>query len=79
MSDKQNFEQSLKALEELVERLESGDLSLEESLSCFEQGVALAARCQKQLQQAEARIEQLVRDKDGRLQTEPFSPQVDQA
>ncbi|RMF47955.1 MAG: exodeoxyribonuclease VII small subunit [Deltaproteobacteria bacterium] len=72
MSDSENFEQSLKDLEALVERLESGDLPLEESLACFEQGVALAARCQKQLQQAEARIEQLVRDRDGQLKTEPF-------
>lgn len=79
MSEAQNFEQTLKALEELVERLESGELSLEESLSCFEQGVALAGRCQKQLDQAEARIEQLVRDGNGRLQTEPFAPEADQA
>ncbi len=68
-----SFEQALKELEALVEKLESGELPLEESLRCFEEGVARAAVCQKRLRQAEARIEQLLRDDEGNLHTEPFA------
>ncbi|TYO98750.1 exodeoxyribonuclease VII small subunit [Geothermobacter ehrlichii] len=68
-----SFEQALKELEALVERLESGDLPLEESLRCFEEGIARAAACQKRLQQAEARIEQLLHDDEGNLRIEPFA------
>ena len=55
------FEEALDALEKLVETLEAGDLSLEESLQAFEQGVALTRNCQKALQQAEQKVEILSR------------------
>lgn len=55
-----DFEQSLGALQQLVERLESGDLSLEDSLTAFEQGVALTRDCQQALTQAEQKVQQLV-------------------
>ncbi|MEH6565755.1 MAG: exodeoxyribonuclease VII small subunit [Halopseudomonas sp.] len=66
-----DFEQSLGELQQLVERLESGELSLEESLSAFEQGVVLTRDCQQALSQAEQKVQQLV-EKNGELSTEPF-------
>lgn len=64
------FEQSLNDLQALVERLESGDLSLEESLATFEQGIALTRECQSALQDAEQRI-QLLLEKNGTLIEQP--------
>ena len=55
----------------LIERLESADLSLEESLSAFEQGVALTRECQQALAQAEQKVQQLI-ESNGELKTEPF-------
>lgn len=66
-----DFEQSLGSLQALVERLESADLSLEESLSAFEQGVALTRECQQALAQAEQKVQQLI-ENNGELRTEPF-------
>ena len=67
MSETKPFEASLSALEKAVESLESGDLSLEESLSCFEEGVKMATLCQKHLDAVETRVELLLKDKDGTL------------
>ena len=66
-----DFEQSLGSLQALVERLESADLSLEESLSVFEQGVTLTRECQQALAQAEQKVQQLI-ESNGELKTEPF-------
>ena len=66
-----DFEQSLGELQQLVERLESGELSLEDSLSAFEQGVALTRECQQALAQAEQKVQQLI-ESNGELRTEPF-------
>ncbi len=55
--DNLTFEQALAALEELVERMEGGDLSLEESLQSFERGVRLSHTCQKALKTAEQKVE----------------------
>jgi exodeoxyribonuclease VII small subunit len=54
------FEEQLKTLETVVERLEKGDLALEESLALFEQGVALSDACKKELEAAEGRVEVLL-------------------
>ena len=62
---KQTFETSLKELERIVRRLEEGELSLEESLKLFEDGVRLSRQCQERLNQAERRIEVLLKDEDG--------------
>lgn len=64
------FEQSLNNLQALVERLESGDLSLEESLSTFEKGIALTRECQSALQDAEHRIQVLL-EQNGTLTEQP--------
>jgi exodeoxyribonuclease VII small subunit len=66
-----NFETGLAELEKVVKELEAGDLPLERSLELFEKGITLSDACRKQLQEAETRVEMLIR-KDGKYQTEPF-------
>lgn len=66
------FESSLKKLEEIVKRLEAGSLSLEDSLKAFEEGVKHAALCSNKLDDAERRVEILLKQKDGSMKREPF-------
>ncbi len=66
-----SFEQSLNDLQALVERLESGDLSLEESLATFEQGIGLTRECQTALQDAEQRVQTLL-EQNGSLIEKPL-------
>jgi len=61
-----SFEASLEALEQIVHELERGDLPLEKSLELFEDGIRLSRQCQERLNQAERRIEVLLRDNQGR-------------
>jgi exodeoxyribonuclease VII small subunit len=61
-----SFEASLEALEAIVHQLEGGDLPLEKSLELFEDGIRLSRQCQERLNQAERRIEVLLRDSQGR-------------
>ena len=68
-----DFEKSLDELEKLVRDLEQGELSLEQSLAAFERGVKLTRECQSALKAAEQRVEQLVQNSDGSLETRPFS------
>jgi exodeoxyribonuclease VII small subunit len=70
----ETFEASLDALEKVVKELEAGDLPLERSLELFEKGMALSEICRKQLENAETRVEMLIR-KEGKLQSEPFRPE----
>lgn len=65
-SRSKNFEAGLAQLEKIVRELERGELPLEESLKLFEEGVRLSRECQERLNQAERRIEVLLRDADGR-------------
>ncbi|MGI9036404.1 MAG: exodeoxyribonuclease VII small subunit [Pyrinomonadaceae bacterium] len=65
MNTKNSFETSLSALEKIVRKLEEGDLTLEESLRLFEDGVRLSRECQERLGQAERRIEILLNDENG--------------
>ena len=67
------FEDALQRLERIVDELEGGNLGLEESLKVFEEGVGLARRCAKYLDEAEKRIELLTRDENGVLRTEPLA------
>ena len=66
------FEQSLKKLETIVDKLEKGELTLEESLKLFEEGVGLSASCKKELEAAEGKVQMLIKQRDGSLKTEPF-------
>lgn len=72
-----DFEKSLAELEGLVRDLEQGELSLEQSLGAFERGVKLTRECQHALRQAEQRVQQLVEQDDGTLETRPFNPPED--
>lgn len=66
------FEESLAELEQLVEQMERGELSLEDSLKSFERGVALTRTCQKALQEAEQKV-QILLEKNGTQTLEPFT------
>ena len=68
------FEESLKKLETIVDQLERGDLPLEDSLQLFEEGVSLSAECKKQLEEAEGKVQMLVKQRDGSMEREPFAP-----
>jgi exodeoxyribonuclease VII small subunit len=67
-----SFEESLKKLESIVDKLEKGDLSLEESLKLFEEGVGLSATCKKEIEEAEGKVQMLIKQRDGSLKTESF-------
>ncbi|MBF7731007.1 exodeoxyribonuclease VII small subunit [Pseudomonas sp. N040] len=67
-----DFEHALAELQTLVERLENGELSLEDSLTTFEQGIRLSRECQSALLQAEQKV-QLLLERDGELSEAPFS------
>jgi exodeoxyribonuclease VII small subunit len=69
-----NFENSLEELEKVVKELEAGDLPLDRSLNLFSRGMQLSETCRKQLEEAETRVEQLIR-KEGIYQPEPFGPE----
>ena len=66
-----NFEKSLSELETLVEEMEQGDLSLEESLKRFEKGISLTTECQQALQSAELKVQELV-EKNGKILEKDF-------
>jgi len=67
------FEDALRALEEVVRRLESGEVPLDESIDLYERGEALRKHCQARLDAAQARIEKIVAGPDGRpAGTQPF-------
>jgi exodeoxyribonuclease VII small subunit len=69
-----SFESSMDELEKVVKELEGGDLSLDRSLELFERGMCLSDICRKQLEEAETRVEMLIR-KDGKTIAEPFRPE----
>ena len=67
-----NFEAALEQLEQVVEQLESGNLSLEDALAAFEKGVGLVKQCNRKLSEVEKKLELLVKDKEGELQLQPI-------
>jgi exodeoxyribonuclease VII small subunit len=69
-----NFEAALAELEKIVEKMESGEQSLEESLKSFQRGIELTRACQQGLREAEQRVEKLVQ-KNGEFATEPLDNQ----
>jgi len=70
----ESFEDALKRLEEIVQRMESGDLTLEDSLGLFEEGVRLTRVCSQRLDEAEKKIELLTKDEQGRVKTKAMDP-----
>jgi len=70
-----SFEQALKALEEVVRRLEGGEVPLDESIDLYERGESLRKHCQARLDAAQARIEKIVAGPDGKaVGTQPLDP-----
>lgn len=69
------FEDSLKQLEKIVEQLEKGDLPLEDSIKLFEEGVRLSTACKQELDEAEGKVQVLLKQRDGSMKAEPFPPQ----
>ena len=65
-----NFENSMKRLNEIVEKIEAGELSLDESLKLYEEGVRLSQGCMKRLEHAQQKIEMLMRSSSGELETQ---------
>jgi exodeoxyribonuclease VII small subunit len=65
------FEECLQRLEKIVQELEKGEVPLEKSLTLFEEGMQLSAACRKELEEAEGKVEILLRQ-NGKLQVEPF-------
>lgn len=67
-----NFEAALKRLEEIVKKLESGDLPLDSALELFEEGIQLSRFCHTTLGQAERRVEILLKNESGQIRPVPF-------
>lgn len=65
------FEECLQRLEKIVQELERGEVPLEKSLTLFEEGIQLSSACRKELEEAEGKVEILLK-KNGKLQAEPF-------
>ena len=72
------FEECLQRLEKIVQELEKGDVPLETSLTLFEEGMHRSSTCRKELEQAEGRVEILLK-KNGKLQAEPFESSAEKA
>jgi len=72
------FEECLERLEKIVQELEKGEIPLEKSLSLFEEGMQLSTACRKELEQAEGKVEILLK-KNGKLQAETFEPAPEKA
>ncbi|HEX9256418.1 MAG TPA: exodeoxyribonuclease VII small subunit [Candidatus Angelobacter sp.] len=73
-----NFEVSLQRLEEIVDELEKGNVPLEQALKLFEEGLKLSSSCRKELEEAEGKVEILLRQ-NGKLQPEPYEPATERA
>jgi exodeoxyribonuclease VII small subunit len=71
------FEKAMKRLEEIVEKLEKGDLDIDKSLEIFEEGIKMSRVCSKKLAEAEQRIEKLTRNEKGELIAELFPVEDD--
>lgn len=68
-----DFESALKALEDIVLQLEGGDLALERALELFEEGVKMSRFCNSKLEEAERKVETLIKAADGTMKEVPFS------
>ncbi len=68
-----DFESALKSLEEIVTKLESGDLTLDKSLELFEEGVGISRFCNSKLAEAERKVEILLKSAEGNLKEAPFA------
>jgi exodeoxyribonuclease VII small subunit len=74
-----DFEKALTELEGIVKQLEAGNLPLDKSLELFQRGVELAKACKQKLDEAELKVSQLVKDKEGLFREEPFGEETPEA
>ncbi len=72
---KQTFESAVKRLESIVQELETGDLTLDEALKKFQEGVKLSKLCSNKLDETEKKVSILLKDEKGNVRVEPFSPE----
>jgi exodeoxyribonuclease VII small subunit len=72
---KKTFEQSMKQLEQIVQDLESGDLTLEKAIKKFEEGIQLSKFCSKKLEETEQKVSILLKDSNGEITESPFKPE----
>ncbi len=70
------FEEGLKRLEKIVEELENGNLSLDESLEKYEEGIRLSKACSKKLEAARKKVEILLKSEDGSVELKPFDERI---
>jgi len=70
-----SFEQALGELEAIVDRLDRGEIPLEQSIAAYERGTALRRHCESKLAEARLRVERLVEGEDGAVSTEPLDPE----
>jgi exodeoxyribonuclease VII small subunit len=73
---KERFEDALNKLEKIVSKLEEGDIPLEETLKLFEEGIRLSRFCNQKLDEAERKVEILLKGKNGVLKPQPFDPSI---
>ncbi|MBI1941222.1 MAG: exodeoxyribonuclease VII small subunit [Acidobacteria bacterium] len=73
-----SFEKNLERLDSIVLQLEDADLPLEKALQLYEEGMKLSALCHKQLEEAEGRVEILMKKAGGKMSAEPFEPEESQ-
>jgi exodeoxyribonuclease VII small subunit len=78
MSDAPDFETALKRLEEIVKKLENGELSLDSALELFEEGIKLSRFCHTKLEQAERKVEILLKNNSGQPRAVPFETENEQ-
>ena len=78
MSDTPDFETALKRLEEIVKKLEDGELSLDSALQLFEEGIKLSRFCHTKLEEAERRVEIVVKNSSGQPRTVAFESENEQ-
>ncbi len=71
---KERFEDALSKLEKIVSKLEDGEIPLEDSLKLFEEGIRLSRLCNQKLEEAEKRVEILMKGKNGVIRPQPFDP-----
>lgn len=74
-SKTESFEKSLERLDAIVQQLEDADLPLEKALQLYEEGMKLSESCHKQLQEAEGRVQILMKKAGGKVTAEPFEPE----
>jgi exodeoxyribonuclease VII small subunit len=76
MAAEMKFEEALKRLEKIVDELESGDLSLDDALEKYEEGVKLSRLCEKKLEAAKKKVEILIKAEDGSAELKPFDEKM---